>query len=106
MITSEKEKKIFIYDTENEISSYQNDAKDILADYVTGSTVYLLSKGAGNTKTTRILREKQNVDKLKSFLTKKHYDVAYKFAKNEKFSDEVLADISRYSGDYHYTKVI
>jgi len=102
--TSEKNKTIRVYDVDNEIISYQAVVADVLADVVSGTNIYLLLKG-GASKIMQCLKEKTNIDKLEAFLRKKHYDVAYKFARNEKFSEEVLADISRYYGDFYLGKV-
>ncbi len=102
---SEKNKTIRVYDMENEIISYQAVVSDIFADVVAGGNICLLLKGS-NSRIMQTLREKTNIDKLEAFLRKRHYDVAYKFAKNEKFSEEVLADISRYYGDFFLSKVL
>ena len=101
---TEKTKTIKIYDMENEIVSYQASVAEIYNATVIGSNVYLLVKTGAN-KATQVLKQKTNIEKLEIFLRKKHYDVAYKFAKNEKFSEEVLADISHYYGDFFYGKV-
>ena len=101
--STEKNKTIRVYDTDNEIISYQGTA-DVMAECVNGTVIYLLLKGS-NSRITQTLREKSNIDKLEAFLRKRHYDVAFKFAKNEKFSEEVLADISRYYGDFLHGKV-
>ena len=105
VLSTEKNKTVRVYDMENEIISYQGVSPDIFAEYVCGTTIYLLLKGA-NSKMMQTLREKINLEKLEMFVKKKHYDVAYTFAKNEKFSEEVLADISRYYGDFLHSKVL
>lgn len=71
---------------------------------VSGNDVYLIIK-MGNNKIAQILKAKTNIEKLEHFLRKENYDTAYRFAKNEKFSEEVLAEISRYYGDFYYKKV-
>jgi hypothetical protein len=38
-------------------------------------------------------------------MKRRHFDVAYNFAKNEKFSEEVLAGIAKFQGDNLCTKV-
>jgi hypothetical protein len=105
IIASEKNKTVQVYDLENEITSYHAVIPDVLAESVSGNTMYILAKGPMS-KMTQTLREKTNIDKLESFLRKKHYEVAYKFAKNENFSQEVIADISRYYGDSLHSKVV
>ena len=67
-------------------------------------TVYLLIKSVSET-IVQILRQRKSIEKLEFFLKKRHYDVAYRFAKNEKFSNEVLMDILKYHGDFYYEKV-
>lgn len=102
---SEKNKTIRVYDMENGIISYQQSTgSDILGDSVNGTNIFLLLKGPAS-KSTQTLREKSNIDKLGNFIKKNHFDVAYKFAKNEKFSEEVLADISKHYGDFLHGKV-
>ena len=105
MITSEKMKSLKRYDFENEIVSYQATVGETFASAVSGNSVYLIIKSGAN-RIVQILREKTNIEKLEIFLKKEHYDIAYKFAKNENFSDEVLADISKYYGDFYYKKVM
>ncbi len=100
----EKNKTVRVYDLENEIISSQTTVTEMYAEAVSDGKIYLLAK-VGATRAAQTLREKTNIDKLECFLKKRHYDVAYKFAKNEKFSEEVLADICRYHGDFHYSKV-
>ena len=100
----EKNKTIKVYDMENEIISYQATITELFSENVIGNHIYLLTR-VGTSKTTQVLKEKSNIEKLECFIRKKSYDVAYKFAKNEKFSEEVLADISRYYGDFLYGKV-
>ncbi len=104
IVATDKNKTARVYDMENEIISYQAVVADILAESVSDGMIHLLLKGV-NSRTMQTLKEKSNIDKLESFLRKRHYDVAYKFAKNEKFSEEVLADISRYYGDFLHSKV-
>jgi len=102
--SSEKNKSVRVYDMDNEIVSYQKQYSDILAETTTDDTIYLLTKSS-NSIIMHSLKEKNNIDKLEAFLYKKHYDVAYKFAENEKFSEEVLADISRQYGSFFLGKV-
>jgi len=102
--TTEKSKTIKVYDIENDIISYQGNVSEIYAvSYINGS-VYLLVK-SGTSKSMQILKGKNNTEKLNAFLKKNSFDVAYKFAKNEKYSEEVLSDIARYYGDFFYNKV-
>ena len=104
-VFGEKQKTVRVYDMDNEIISYQAPISDVLAENVVDTTIYLFVKTA-TSKATQTLKEKLNLDKLELFLRKKHYDVAFKFARNENFSKEVLSDISRYHGDFHYSKVL
>jgi hypothetical protein len=69
-----------------------------------GNSVYLIVKMGGN-RMIQTFKAKTNIEKLEMFLKKDNFDVAYRFAKNEKFSEEVLAEISRYYGDFFYKKV-
>lgn len=101
---SEKNKTLKVYDMDNEIVSSQQQYPDILAETTTDDSIYLLTK-TSNSTAMHTLKEKNNIDKLEAFLAKKHYDVAYKFAENEKFSEEVLADISRLYGSFFLAKV-
>jgi hypothetical protein len=102
--SSEKNKSVRVYDIDNEIVSYQKQYSDILAEITTDNTICLLTK-TSNSIIMHSLTEKNNIDKLETFLNKKHYDIAYKFAVNEKFSEEVLADISKQYGDFYLGKV-
>ena len=104
ILATDKNKTVRVYDMENQIISYQASFADILAESVIGSNIYLLLKGT-NSKTMQTLREKASAEKLELFIKKKHFDVAYVFAKNENFSREVLADISHHYADFLHSKV-
>lgn len=90
---------------ENEIISYQKTVMDVYGAGMSGNDVYLIAKIAGS-KVLQILKARTNIEKLETFIKKENFDVAYRFAKNEKFSEEVLAEISRYYGDFFYKKVL
>ena len=98
---------IRINDMKNGINSYQSVVTNVLGVSNTEDCVYLLLDGPNskNCKIMQTLREKNSIDKLEAFIKKKHYDVALNFAENEKFAPEVLADISRYYGDFYLGKV-
>ena len=102
---TEKTRSIRVYDMETEIIGYNANAQEVLAEAVTSNAVYLLLRGV-NSITTQSLKEISKIEKLEIFMKKKHYDVAYVFARNENFSEDVLAEIARYYGDMLHSKVI
>jgi len=59
----------------------------------------------GGNRIIQTFKAKTSIEKLEIFLKKNNFDIAYRFAKNEKFPEEVLAEISRYYGDFFYEKV-
>jgi hypothetical protein len=104
IVATDKNKTIRVYDMDNEIISYQAGVADVLGEYVVGSTIHLLLKSTSS-KTIQTLREKSSAEKLELFIKKKHFDVAYLFATNEKFSEDVRADICHHNGDFLHSKV-
>lgn len=93
-----------VHDVKNDIISYQCAYPEVYASCVSGNSIYLLIT-LGADKTVRILKQKKNVEKLKFFINRGHFDVAYKFACTEKLSREVQVDILKHDGDMLYKKV-
>ena len=50
------------------------------------------------------LKEFENSVKLEKFFNRKFYDLAYRVAKNNKYDESLLAEISKYHGDHEYAK--
>lgn len=101
---SEKNKTIKVYDMTNNIISYQAIVAEALGIATSSDCIYLFLKKV-TTRVLETLREKSNIDKLETFLKKKHFDVAFSFAKNAAFPGDVLAEIARYHGDFYLGKV-
>jgi hypothetical protein len=96
---------IGVHDIDNNITTFQKPFNELYASCVNGNCIYLLVK-IDNEKAIKILKQKENVEKLKFFVTKHHFDVALRFAKTLNLSKEIEADILRYHGDFLYKKVI
>jgi len=60
----------------------------------------------GAEKVPQMLKQKTSIEKLKTILKRKHYDVACNFAEKDGYPYEVIAEIWRIYGDSCYEKVV
>ena len=104
--TKEKEVLVEVHDMDNDIISYKKTFVEVYAACVNGNCIYLLIKQPNSEKAIKILKQKENVEKLKFFISKHYFDVALRFARTLNLSKEIEMDILRHHGDFLYKKVI
>lgn len=90
---------------ENELIIYSGAYANVFGMDIFENDLYLLAENNKKQKIIQKLKEKSNAEKLEVFIRRPFFDIAYKYAKNERYEPYVIADICKYHGDHLYTKV-
>jgi len=96
---------LIIIDLKNEYIAFQTKTDEIKCAIPAKNELFYVHKD--NIKEEMFLKklvEYENSVKLEKFFKRQFYDLAHKVAKNNKYDESLLAEISKYHGDHEYGK--
>ena len=103
-----------IYDLKNEYKAYNtNQPFSFLPQIIPASSkIYVAVQQKPHSSShdqegdyeIKCFSEFENAKKLERYFSKNVFDLAFRFAKNNKYDDNLLAEISRYHADHFYNK--